>query len=260
MISVVYPYVFGADMFEELRYSLRSLEQHFKEEFEVVIVGYIPDWIKNVRTIPVKRQVGMKENVTYDAIWKMMQIVNSPLVSEYFIRMYDDIYFLQSTTIDDISVIRANEDMNKLDFNQAGGTGSNTWKKQLWDTYHTIKRQGWYGWNTETHLPERFDKMILRWIIEKFNCLDLRLLTSSLYFNHKLHWNRKPPKIVNKLSGDKAGFYGNFNKNWFKSSTEKEVLDAIEGKRWLNHDDVGCTEPLRNVIRDLFPYKSRFEK
>lgn len=46
MIKIFYPYWAKASRWEELKYSLRSLEKNFKQDFEVWIVGDLPEWVK----------------------------------------------------------------------------------------------------------------------------------------------------------------------------------------------------------------------
>jgi len=51
----------GASRWEELRYSLRSLEKHFKEDFLVYLVGDCPDWLKVSCRMPVGNDFTISE-------------------------------------------------------------------------------------------------------------------------------------------------------------------------------------------------------
>ena len=74
MIDVFYPYFETESTWHELRYSLRSIEKHFKFDFRVVIVGDLPCWIdpSSVLYIPHARIEGIHENTLYDAITKQL--------------------------------------------------------------------------------------------------------------------------------------------------------------------------------------------
>jgi hypothetical protein len=76
MVDVYYPYVESEAKWQELKYSLRSIEKHFPFDFKVWLVGDLPEWITGVNYIPHKRCVGMQENTTYDAIAKFLSFCN----------------------------------------------------------------------------------------------------------------------------------------------------------------------------------------
>ena len=99
MIDVYYPFFEREANWHELRYSLRSIEKHFKFDFRVVITGDLPSWINpdSVLHIPHQRIEGIVQNTLYDAITKQLLFCQHPLTSSYFIRMYDDIYLLGFT-------------------------------------------------------------------------------------------------------------------------------------------------------------------
>ena len=105
MIDVYYPYFEREAIWEELRYSLRSIQNNLKTNFRVVIVGDLPRWINPVSVlhIPNNRIDGIPENTLYDAIAKQLIFCNHPDTSLQFIRMYDDIYLLKDIGLADIA-------------------------------------------------------------------------------------------------------------------------------------------------------------
>lgn len=262
-IDFIYPYVLGDDKFEELRYSLRSLETYYKQPYRVIIAGDLPDWATNVIHLPLTRQTGMPENITYDAIYKMTAICQSETVSGIFVRMMDDIYLLKHINFDHLSQMKALYDATNFQKqNKTDGTASDTWLKQLTNTYSTLKQSNHCSkiWNFETHLPEVFLKQIMLWCINEFSALDKRLLITTLYNN--ICWQDADPEpiIVNKYINIKAGFYGLNSLYSYHSTSENEIKQIIKGKYFLNHNDAGLTPALIKVIKDLFPQKSKFEK
>lgn len=117
MIDVYYPYYQREAKWEELRFSLRSLEKHLKEDFRVWIVGDIPPWINtdHVQHLEHFRCEGMKENTTYDAISKLLLFIKHPDTGLNFIRMYDDIYLIADVTAEDIGIFKAMYDHTRMD-------------------------------------------------------------------------------------------------------------------------------------------------
>ncbi len=257
IFEFVYPWVKGEDQFEELRYSLRSLELHFKEPFRVIIVGDLPDWSQNVIHIPHTRETGMTENVLYDAITKMKLVCQSPEVNNYFIRMYDDIYLLQDMGFNEMSTIRAL--YNSKDMPPVDGSASQTWVSQRERTFKELAKRNQPVWNTETHLPEVYLKSILSYVLESFEAIERRLLISSLYNNVVLCHDEKP-KIISKYTNDKAGFYGIDSEFSYCTNNLEQIKSILSRKLFLNHNDAGLNKYLEDTIKQIFPTKSKFEK
>ena len=49
LVKIFYPYWAGGSKWEELRYSLRSLEKNFKEDFVVYVVGDCPEFLRQAQ-------------------------------------------------------------------------------------------------------------------------------------------------------------------------------------------------------------------
>lgn len=255
----VYPWVDGPALFDELKYSLRSLEKHYKGEFRVIIIGDKPDWITNVLHIPIARQSGMHENLTYDAIWKMMRICDGDEVGDCFVRMYDDIYLIKDVDFDEISKIKAIWNYSDKTKDDLGLSSSATWTTQLVRTLEALKADNLPTWNTETHLPEVFMKSVMKWVLQEYNALENRFLTSTLYYNNVLQADELP-YMVHRNTGIKAGFYDKNTDYSYHSNNYREIEEICAGKQYLNHNDAGATEALRNFIKKTFSKASRFEK
>lgn len=88
-LDVVYTVKEG-DFNEELRYSLRSLENI--PHRRVVIVGYKPAWVKKVLHIPV-RQIYPNKVVNTNKNW--LTVANTKTISSKFVLMNDDMFFMK---------------------------------------------------------------------------------------------------------------------------------------------------------------------
>ena len=251
MIDIYYPYFEREARWEELRFSLRSMEQNFRTEFRVWIVGDLPAWInpETVHHIPHRRCEGMPENTTYDAITKLLLFINHPDTSIHFVRMYDDIYMLQPVMISDLTTFRAMFDYTDVP------PRDGVWWDQLRRTLDAVIRKGYHGWNTETHLPEFFNKERMKWVIDAYDALSRRLLTSTLYFN--TYFVEARPEMWPQCRG--IQFYNNVDNDFYTSSTG-DVAAKCAGKLFLNHNNAGLNDNLKRFIVASFPHKSRFER
>jgi hypothetical protein len=252
MISVFYPYLQGASKWDELRYSLRSLEMYFRSEFEVVIVGDLPPWVQNVRHIPHRRDEHVSATCTYDALSKLWAFLSCERTSERFIRMYDDIYLLRDLCETDLEVTRYLWDYQELHHGTYTSGGS-VWRNQVLQTTKVVRRMGLPGYMTETHCPELFEKEKMLKVFEMFDPVYWRLLSSTLYYNVFPF-----DTLLKDRKSERALFYG--ENNQFSFASDPDGFNAIAGKRFLNHNDKGLTPPLMEIIQGLFPHKSRFEK
>ena len=250
MTDIYYPYFEREATWHELRYSLRSIEKHFKFPFRVVIVGDLPDWVdpQFILHIPHERVEGISQNTLYDAITKQSLFNYHFDTSLHFIRMYDDIYILKDVDIVDIATVKAMYSWETIPIREG------VWWSQLYATIDILKEKGYSPWNTETHLPELFNKEKLQWIINVYSALEKRLLLSTLYFNTFY-------PLINPLLFSKdfaIQFYNNID-NRFYTSSEGDLFAKCQGKTYLNHNNAGLNENLQNFLSKTFTQKSRFE-
>jgi hypothetical protein len=250
MVDVYYPYFGSEALWEELRYSLRSIEKHFMFDYRLVIVGDLPSWINpgSVLHIPHQRIEGIQENTLYDAITKQLLFNAHPDTSLSFVRMYDDIYILNDVDIHDIGTFKAMYPYNQVPQRQG------TWWGQLYHTLDVLKQKGYPGWNTETHLPELFNKEKLQWIINIYGALENRLLTSSLYFNTFFPF--ADPVLFDKSFA--IQFYDNVDGPYYTSS-DGDLESKCQGKTYLNHNNAGLNDSLKSFLANRFKNKSRYE-
>ena len=250
MVDIYYPYFAREATWQELRYSLRSIERFFKFDYQVWIVGDLPDWInpESVKHIPHTRCEGMTENTLYDAITKIMLYMNHPQSAGSFIRMYDDIYLLKDVTLEQIGQYKAMYCWDRVPVRYG------TWWEQLQRTLSMVRAKGYPGWNTETHLPELFLKHRMQWIIQSYGALENRLLTSSLYWNTFYPFSQ--PLMWSKEFA--IQFY-NSQENEFYTSNAGNIFEKCKGKTYLNHNASGLNDDLKDFLQQTFPNPSIFE-
>lgn len=83
---------------EEIKYSLRSLEENLLDMGKVFVVGQCPQFLKNVTHIPAQDDT--------DCRWKNVHIktllaCESPALSDDFLLMNDDFFLLEPVAVDE---------------------------------------------------------------------------------------------------------------------------------------------------------------
>src|SRR5690606_23354584 len=117
-IPLLIPYLRSEAAGEELRYALRSWEQNFKEDFQVVVIGDREDWFSpEIVHIPhephlVKEQCNcpspsMIRNPQADVSHKLFTSIASGIIKGNFILSNDDIFLLGETYLADIQLLKA---------------------------------------------------------------------------------------------------------------------------------------------------------
>lgn len=98
-MDIVYPLGIGSVWDNnEIRYSLRSVEENFRDVRNVWIIGQCPAWLTNIRHLAVNDICGIPSKNTYN---KLRSVCLEPDLSENFLLMNDDFYILQPISVKD---------------------------------------------------------------------------------------------------------------------------------------------------------------
>lgn len=191
----------------------------------------------------------MTENTVYDAITKLLLFINHPDTGMNFIRIYDDMYLLSDVDLVEIGQFKAMYDHTEIP------RRSGVWWDQLRRTIEVVLHKGYPGWNTETHLPELFNKEKMRFVIDAYHALERRFLTSTLYYN-TFYFNCSPRLYKDCRA---VQFYNNENSRFYLSS-DGNLKEKCEGMLYLNHNNAGLNNNLKQFLSARYPHKSPFEK
>ncbi len=252
-VDVVYPYATGGAQWEELRYSIRSVEENFLNLRNIWLIGDQPDWISEIYTIPKNRpypDTDLKRN--YDYTQSILWAAINPNISDPFLLVNDDHYLLSPMTANDIAnrpMIRENMDNYTQ---EERDTGDKAWQKVLWGQYDRNKSFGLGGWNFEAHTPCIVTKQCIVETWSLFGFGDGKLIWKTAYYN------LFPPACgeghLSEVSGHKAGFYGD------KEETPKSIDEKTGTAIYLNHNDDGLTDDLKMYLACRFGTPSKYEK
>ena len=162
---------------DELRYSMRSVCQHFKGTPQLILLGDKPDWYGGQHIpaprIPTPRYA--KFHSILDSSSKLQQTLRHPDIADSFVVMMDDHYFLRQFSLADIQVPRYMP-------------GWIPRRRYWWDdsitlTMQALERRGLSTYLYETHLMHFFEKDKLQRIFDIFDLTEMPLSRNTLYGN-----------------------------------------------------------------------------
>jgi len=230
--------IWGDD--EELRYALRGVEKHIANFGKLVIVGMRPKWITNIIHIPCDDKRG-NEWRDYNIFNKIRTaIYNVPDLSDNFLFMNDDHFMLKDYEAASFPYFFREYDMietiNKTNKNHA-------WKTCLSNTRRYLITNGLPAKMFDTHTPILYNKHEFL----KLNSID---------------WGKMYGYGIKSLYANSLKIEGTFEKDG-KLFPSEENANRIKGKIY----GLPCfsTSPVvpptqRQIITDLYPNKSRWEK
>jgi hypothetical protein len=207
----------------ELRYSLRSIEENFESPGKVFIVGVCPRWVdtKNVTFIQEDDPYGDKVR---NAIHKIKRACKDDRISERFILMNDDFYFMKK--------IRAIKLFNRGTLFQAKRdhkTKAGYYYKAISNTYEMLLNLGIkFPMDFEMHCPIVFEKKKFLRVADRIEGSNRTYLFRSVYYNlnEEKSWRHTDVKIYNT---NDLGKYQNAD---IVSSSDAVATDP-KFQRWL---------------------------
>ncbi len=240
-IDAVYPYRDSSNWEgNELKYSIRSLAEHFGPLRHIWIVGDKPDWLQGVRFLPFADPY--RANKDANIINKVLGACLEDELSQEFVLMNDDIYLLADLAKDRLQPYQVQE-LSAIE----------TWKdnrfgRRLRNTYLSLSKQGKTTTNFEGHVPYLLDKTRFPRIVLQYAYGQAPGMTiNTLYFNNALARGEERPSV----RPVRAGF--------FSPMDYANIAPRTEGKLFLSHDGNGLNEDLKRFIRERFPTPSIYE-
>lgn len=239
MISVVIPYKFNHHGEPELRYALRSIVKHLKGYGEIYIIGDLPTWVRNVRHIPtpdIDRQFDRD-------MWKERNIYEKVRRASYYKFVTDDFYF----TNDDHFLL---QDFNASTFplHWASDIEDDMKRKDLYvntinNTYELIQAGEAPFQNYDTHCPIVYNKRLFR------NLEDL-------------DWSKKWGYCIKTAYCGANGLRGEFYPDLKirGQHSAESIRRAIAGRQYFSTDNNAWGQSLRQVLEELYPEPSKYEK
>jgi len=188
-MDFVWQYIHGPSawrkmgLFNELEYSIKSVTQNVKDA-RCIVVGDDPGL--DVIHIPGPARVDehpSKQQQHVDKFYKMQAMLDSDLVGDEFVLMYDDMFILQPTTIEELKINWAKSEVTIIDdyLKSDIRTGSLSYLRIWRATYEfikmwrDIKKQKTYDW--ESHTPRYIEKEKLAETLGHFDVHNPKIVT-----------------------------------------------------------------------------------
>lgn len=227
----------------ELRYSLRSIEKHYKGLQRVWIVGHLPQWVQGIKH--VAQGDPYKSNKDANLISKIVRLGYESELSEDFIMMSDDHILLKDCERADFRPYY-NKDMKPM---KKGDFDKNKWAQRLRRSRDTLIEKGYPARDYEGHIPYPLKKSKLHTYLNFDYGHDIGYCVFTLYYN------TVDTDGIAQIDSDRirAGFYG-------KKPTDKEVDRKLAVNRFLNFNDNAFSDYLKLKVEERFPEKSRYER
>ena len=248
VIDIIYPNVAHLAQWEELKYSIRSLKNLSDVSIRLWIVGDKPDWITDdVGFIPVEFS-GKTPRI--DILHKHLAVINHPDVGEEYIWMNDDIYLVNKVMYADLCLPVAVDDLQQ----KAKRLDPQTvWGRDNLRTIRLLKQEGLPTYNYAAHIPHRFEKSKLKFLIDKYNMMEDPIVLTLIYYNYWFQ-NFTPYRDSLDLTNNQGFCVNRPVPNW--SNFDKH----LKVKKYLNNSEAGMTEEFQTRLRQLFPDPSSYEK
>ena len=268
-LQIVYPYFNRETAWEELRYSLRSLEANLKEDFEAVIIGEAPSWLKedSYILIPQIRIDRIEQTVNFNILQKLEILANHTDVNAEFVRFDDDMFLLKPTNYE---WFKSNRHVI-LDFfsYKAQIAPHNNYALSVKNTIELCRKRHLPTWNHNLHMPRLMNKKNLYDMFLNTSVIASRFHWETLYANTYLPENFEPHYLM-KEDFNKIGYYGvldEFGTLIPEEQTYEEFKEWTDLHQMLSVDDAGFENAqhgevnyIKKYLEEKFPTKSRFEK
>lgn len=246
-VSVVIPYVSGPAQGDELLMAVRGWATHFRENFNIVVIGERQDWMNDlVHVIECKQ---MSDNPPIDIAHKMMLAIESDRVTEKFIWANDDQYLVSYCMLADFETLKCTGKLGEKQF------GSNVYQDNKKRTFDLLKKLGRSTWDYSSHTPFVFEKKLLRMVIEQFGLLETAHLVATLYYNF---WF--PEYVPYNVDTQNALFNDNFKVGVYRPNADfVKLKQLLTAKKIVNNSQSGWSKQFAEIMKSCYPQMSRFE-
>lgn len=224
----------------ELRFSLRSIEKNLSGYRNIYVVGEDPGFTKDVILIPYPDEIG-PHNADGNIIRKVIRACNEDNLSDDFVYMNDDEYFLRPLHTSEIYPI------HKGDMNTFADSyfERNYWRSRLLRTREHLNMARLSALHFDHHAPMIFNKHRFPDIVDRFDyASDVGLTIKSLYGN-VMHPDAKPNEW------EKVRI--------FKHLTLARIQHDLSQALYLTINDFGLNNSMKYFLALTFPEPSKYE-
>lgn len=237
MIDLVYPIGGGSVLNDdELRYSLRSVEKHLSNFRNIYIIGKLPSFLKDVIHIPYDDIDRSKETNIYK---KVLRACQEQSISDQFLFMNDDHFFHKDMDADNFPFYYKSD----LAVTLQRLPPYNLYARSVLRTAQELRSLGLPTSNFDTHTPIVYDKNKFIEVMTKYDWTNrFGFIVKSLYANSlRIEGVREPDCKINHIT------------------TKEKILEIIGDRKVWSIGNKAVCDDLLNVLKELYPNKSRWE-
>ena len=235
VMQFVYPYWhFGAND-DEIRWSVRSVEQNYQGTSKITIIGDKPPWYAG-HYIPQRRVHKHTTNRPFrDMLTKVWTMATHPEIDQEFVWMMDDVYLIKPFTVDELAVPRAVRWQE---------SESNSWQRRKKNTMRALAQAGHTVHDYATHLPHVVEKDKLRQLYEEFGLQKNTMLWEVLYGNTFRGHPQSPFPFFRRIQ---------------KKISLEDLKQLTEQASVFNHTSSAWCPGVRQFLAELLPNPSSCE-
>lgn len=166
----------------ELRYSLRSVEQHFTNVGKVWIVGELPEWIRNVKHLPYRE---MPNQAALNIAFKIVHASRNEDITPDFLLMSDDYFLLQDFDASQFPKYYH----GTLEDSIAALPKSNYYRQVLKNTLEYLNTLSLPSMNFNLHMPMEINRRIAALRLPVWRSVPT--VSKSIYGNYRAYLDDK---------------------------------------------------------------------
>ena len=248
-LDIVYLYI--GDDERELKFSINSVRQNFPQHRDIWVVGIKPKTIGNFKYLDAGGGSKGITQKTKNINRKLMNIAACEQISDDFVFMCDDYYFMKPITVERLRLVRARGDYNDFEFirnlNRYYRGRTHPYKRLLTETIDEVIKKGFYGWDYEIHAPRVINKEKLA---KTFQAFGNGFVWTSAYYN--MHFAGKPTIIG--LDGLDTKGSGDSERVVIRNKMKnvKSIEDLSRKYYFLNHSNKALDQTYFDFLRKRF--------
>lgn len=224
----------------ELRYSLRSLEKYCTGYGRVFVVGWKPDWLKNVVFIPCEND----QDAPHKNILKKIQMaVRESDISENFVYQADDHFYVRPYDFRDIGLY----EKGRLPVSTTSDDG---YRLSLVDTCHWLGRNGYPAMNCSQHCGFLFNKTV-------FKLIENELVRQSFAFRYGIEPSSMMAAALRKWRDIPYTHRDDLKIAEFENA--KDLRAKIGDNFCFSIYDRAFESGLKRILARWYPKKSKYE-
>jgi hypothetical protein len=204
----------------ELMFSIRSLYQNIKEDFDITIIGEIPSWIDTTQVLCISYDNSHKFDCPYKRVTD--KIVLASNLYDDFILIHDDMYIMENVDIQEIKKYRYLEKPHTQDF--VIHDKMTAYQKAHFTTLALTKElsNNKFMYNFATHTPFYYESKNIKLLQNKTDLTKNGLVFENIYYNY---FYDKDPILLEK--DYRCGIY------------TREDIDTSLNYKLLSHNEQG---------------------